>query len=124
MGNIEIKKMCETRAFYEFKDKNKKGEKIVVEITKVFPELTKGSLPMLWKEHGFTKKLYTSYLCADVYVTNEEGNCYGKYNPTVKPSKDGKRYVINFDWMLEVSDENIEKILKEVNRLAFVEVCR
>ena len=55
MGNIEIKKMCETRAFYEFKDKNKKGEKIVVEITKIFPELTKGSLPMLWKEHGFTK---------------------------------------------------------------------
>lgn len=124
MENFKIKKMGEHRYFYEFLEKNKKGEKIVVEITKVFPELTKGSLPMLWKEHGFTKKLYQSYLCADVYVTDEKENCYGKYNPTVKPSEDDKRYVINFDWMLEVSDENIEKILKEVNRLAFVEVCR
>ena len=124
MENVKIKKMGDHRFFYEFLEKNKKGEKIVVEVTECYSNCEKDSLPFLWKEHGFTKKLYKSYLCADVYVTDEEGNCYRKYNPTVKPSDDGKRYVINFDWMLEVSDENIEKILKEVNRLAFVEVCK
>lgn len=122
MKDVKITKMTETRSFYEFINKNKKGEKIVVEITKCYPEITDGSLPVLWKKHGFTRKLYTSYLSVDVFVTDKDGNCWGKYNPTIKLSDDKKRHVINFNWLLNVSDENIEKILKKIRKMAFQEV--
>ena len=121
MENVKIKKMGEHRFFYEFLEKNKKGEKIVVEVTECYSNCEKDSLPFLWKKHGFTNKLYYSYYSIDTFVTDKNGDCRMKYNPTVKLSDDKKRYVINFDWELEVSDENLEKILAEIKRLAFEE---
>ena len=112
-NNIIIKKMADTRAFYEFKEINKKGEKLVVEITECYYG-ENASLPKLWHQYGYTKKIYTNALCVDCYCYDKDNNCYGKYNPTIKLSKDKKRNVINFDWMLEVSEKNKNKILKEI----------
>ncbi len=115
MENVKIEKIPYSgRTLYTFKEKNKKGESLTVEITEVrFDEITKNSLPSLWKRYGYTKKLYDNYLCVECYCYDKKGNCWGRYNPTVKLSEDKKRNVIDFEWLLEISDENKEKILGE-----------
>ena len=50
-----------------------------------------------------------------VYVTDKDGNCYGRYNPHELP----KSHKINFDWVLEGTEENRIKILEEIEILAF-----
>lgn len=110
--NILIEQMTGHRTFYKFLEKNKINESLIVEITETYPDNTsKNSLPNLWKQHGFTNKLYNSYLNVDCYVTDKDGICWGKYNPTHKLSEDKKRNVINFDYMLEVSKENRKYLL-------------
>ena len=64
------KEMANHRAFYELNETNKNGEKINVEIMEIFPDNTsENSLPNLWLKHGYTNKLYNSYLCINCYVT-------------------------------------------------------
>ena len=115
MKNFIKKEMATHRAFYELEETNKKGEKISVEITEIFVDNTNtNNLPNLWLKHGYTNKLYNSYLCVNCYVTDKDGNCWERYNPTIKLSDDKKRNVINFDYLMEVSEENKEKLLKEI----------
>ena len=45
-----------------------------------------------------------------VYAYDKEGNCYGRYNPQILPH--GTK--INFDWILEATEENKERILNEI----------
>lgn len=116
---FNIKRMAEHRWFYEFKKKNRKNERIVVEVTYCFPDITDKSLPVLWKRNGYTKNILENYISIDVYCYEENGNCYGRYNPQIKLSEDKKRNVINFDWLLTVNEKNLNKILGEVERLAF-----
>lgn len=114
-NNVNIQKMTDTRAFYEFKEKNNKNEKLVVEITDCYYDNTsKNSLPNLWFRNGYTNKLYDNALHVDCYCYDEKNNCFSKYNPTIKLSGDKKRNVINFKWLLEVSKKNKEKIIKEI----------
>lgn len=113
-----IEKMGEHRTFYKFIEKNKLGEALTVEISETYPDNTsKHSLPNLWKEHGFTNKLYDSYLNIQCYVTDKVGTCWGKYNPTKKLSEDKRRNVINFDYMLEVSKENKKYLLDKIYKM-------
>lgn len=115
MKNFIKKEMATHRAFYDLEETNKKGEKISVEIMEIFPDNTNtNSLPNLWLKNLYTNKLYHSYLCVSCYVTDKNGNCWERYNPTIKLSDDKKRNVINFDYLLEVSEENKEKLLKEI----------
>lgn len=108
-----MEQTTETRRFYTFEETNKLGEKLVVEIGRCHAE-GKNSLPTLWYKHGWTKDLMTDYLVVNTYVTDTEGGCSGKYNPTHKLDEDGKRYVINFDWLFEPSDDNKDKVLNEI----------
>ena len=119
MENIkyEIIKSGKSNTFYKFKEKNKLGETLTVEITETFAD----SLPKLWKKHGFTNKLYSSYLNVNCYVTDKDGICWGRYNPTEKLSDDGKRKIINFDYLLEVSEENKMYLLDLIYKM-FMEV--
>lgn len=110
--------------FYTFEDRNKNGEQLIVELTNCYPDNTsKYSLPNLWKEHGYTTKIFDNYICVSTYATDNKGYCRGYYNPQEKPTADGKRRAINFDWMLEVTKENTEKILKEIYR-RFIECIK
>lgn len=102
------------RWMYEFEGKNRRDESLVVEITKCTNPGGKNSLPYLWKKHGWINRVLESYWGVQVYVTDTEGKCRGDYNPTSKISDDGKRMVINFDWMFEATEENREKLLKEI----------
>ena len=114
-----IEKKSEHRTFYKFTEKNKKGETLVVEISETYVDnsLKSDTLPKLWKKYGFTNRLYDSYLSIDRYVTDKQGICWGRYNPTKKLAEDGKRNIINFDYMLEVSEENKKYLLNLIYKM-------
>lgn len=94
-----------TSELYHFNDRNSKGERIEVEFTKY-----KGHFINLWYKKGFIKEPLENYWNIMVYVYDKEGNCYGRYNPQILPH--GTK--INFDWVLEATEENKDLILHEI----------
>lgn len=112
-----IERMAETRWFYTFLNTNEKGEKLVIELSKCFDNELKNSLPKLWNKKGYTNRVLKDYWCVNTYVKDTEGNSFGMYNPQHKLNETEKRMVINFDWMLEATEENKEKLINEVYKL-------
>ena len=104
--------------FYTFTDTNAKGEKICFELSKCENSGGSHALPVLWAKSGYIDRVLDTYWCLEVYATDTERQCWGRYNPCTKLSEDGKRAVINFDWMFESTEENREKLIEEVYRLA------
>ena len=106
-----------------FDELNSKGEKIQLEIVKCTHPGGKHSLPYLWKKHGYIDRILETYWSITTYATEDggKGSCWGRYNPQTKLSEDGKRQVINFEWMFEATEENRQKLIEEVERLAFAE---
>ncbi len=109
----------------QYETQNVKGETLVVNIQKVSHDLTyKKSLMNLWVKNGWLPKALESFWSIDTYVTDTEGNCYSRYNPQTiwyqQFDSKGKviqnRNIINFEWILEATLENYEKIVAEVER--------
>lgn len=103
-----------TREFYYFNDRNSKGERIEIEFVKIENDNNR-HLINLWYEKGFIKENLENYWQVAVYVYDKEGNCYGKYNPQILPH--GTK--INFDWILEATKENKERILNEIIKTTY-----
>lgn len=118
MKKYNVKKITEARRIYTFTEPNKKGEKIVVEITSCKNSGDPHALPKLWKKHGFINRELESYLTVNTYIYNETG-CWGLYNPQEKTSEDGKRRVIDFKWMFEATPKNEAALIAEVVRRAY-----
>ena len=89
--------------------KNAKQETMTIEIVHCENPGGKNSLPYLWYKEGLTDKVMETYIGCNTYVYDSENGCYGGYNVTEK--YDGKRNVINFDWLLEDTEENRKKII-------------
>lgn len=106
------------RMRYEFKDKNAKGEKITIELVSCTRYPGSRSLPILWEKKGIIDRILDTWVGVNVYVTSEDGTCRGAYNP----QESGIGHKINFDWMLEDTPENRDRILAEICRRAFEEV--
>lgn len=70
----------------------------------------KGHFINLWYKKGFIKEPLENYWNVIVYAYDKEGNCYGRYNPQILPH--GTK--INFDWILEATEENKKRILHEI----------
>lgn len=100
--------------YYTFTERNDIDEKIVVEISKCITENpnNKKCLPYLWWKSGYTDHILSSYWSINTYIYNDDGDCIGKYNPQVQGNR------INFEWMLEATEENLQRILEEVYRHA------
>ena len=96
--------------WFTFADRNALGEEIVVEFRKNENTHGKHSLPAMWKRKGFIDKEPETWWGVQTYVTDRQGRCSGKYNPT---TKDGK---LNFEWLLEATEENRQKIIDEIYR--------
>lgn len=96
-----------------FEGENKNGECIKVELSRIRAESS--SIMDKWVENGYIPKALPTWWSIDLYVTDKYGNCYGRYNPQELP----KSHKINFDWVLEGTEENRIKILEEIERLAF-----
>ena len=120
---FSVKRVCEFRAFYYLVDengldvRNRRGEKLCVEIGFCSDPGGKKSLPYLWHEIGYTKEIMKDWWSVQTFVTDCDGNCFRGYDPTIQGSWDGKRLEINFDWHLRATDENHAKLLEEVKRL-------
>lgn len=108
-----MEKMSKTREFYHFNDKNSKGERIEIEFTKVENDREK-YLINIWYKKGFIKEKLENYWHVIVYVYDKEGNCYGKYNPQILHGTK-----INFDWILEGTEENKDLILHEIIKATY-----
>lgn len=112
-----VEQMAGTRWFYTFTEPNVKGEKLVIELSKCTNWGGSNALPVLWNKHGYMDRVLETYWSIQTYVTDTEGRGWGAYNPQSKRSKDGKRAVINFDWMFEGTEDNREKLIDETFRL-------
>lgn len=118
-----VKRTSDCNAFYYLVDeqgfdlRNAKGEKLCVEIGRTdFYGNSKDSLPALWYKNGYTNEIMQNWWNVQTYVTDKDGECYGAYNPTIKPAPAAKRFVINFDWHLSATEENFRKLIEEVKR--------
>lgn len=94
---------------------NALGERMQFELTECYPDNSrKKSLPNIWHKNGFTNAPLNSYFSLNTYVTTEQGDCYGWYNPQIKLREDGKGLRLNFDYMLECNTFNKEKLIIEL----------
>ena len=112
-----VEQSAEKVWWYKFTEQNAKGETFTIELSKRTNCGGSHALPVLWHKNGMIDRVLETYWSIETYATDTEGNCYGRYNPQHKLSEDGKRAVINFNWMFETTEENKEKLLNEVFRL-------
>ena len=116
---FKAEKMGETRTRYSTEKKTDLGGGLIVDVTKVTPDNSyKGSLPNMWLKSGYIDRLLPDYWWIDTYAYDDKGGCWGLFNPQIK----GKR--INFDYMLEATEENLELLLKAVATLAYGEKAK
>lgn len=101
--------------YWEYPELNGKGERLVLEVNACYNVESPHSLPVLWFKNGWTDRLILDYWSVRPFVYDKDGNCYSGYDFT-KTSEDGQRRVIDFDWILEVTAENLEKMVKEILR--------
>lgn len=122
--NYTSERITGTRnTLYTFTERNNKGERLQVELSECYPDnKSKYSLPNLWKKHGYTDRTLANYYSVRTYATDPEGVCRGLYNPQelkISIVYSGERCAqkkINFSWMLEVTEQNRDKILQECFR--------
>lgn len=105
------------RMLRTFDRTSRERESVVAEFTLAENPHSRRSLPKLWYLQGRTDRELDSWWAVQVYATDEHGQCLSKYNPTVKPGGYGE--TLDFDWILEATDENMELISSEIERRAF-----
>ena len=99
----------------EFKFVNNKNEEILIWATKTEHDRNfRNGLMNLWVKHGYLKKFISSTWHLELFVRDNEGNCWNKYNPQIIPGQ----HKINFNWMLEATEENLIKLINETKLLA------
>ncbi len=95
------------------------GSRFTVEAMTVEHDLSRArDLMNIWKKAGYISKALPSHIAIYTYYTDNDGNCWGYYNITVKRSEDGKRRVIDFDYLREATPENEFELVAECIRLA------
>ena len=103
------------RRFYQSDQAN-----FTVEICECEYDRSPNSLMTLWVKHGWMRKYIEKTLSVTTYYTDDDGNCFGIYNPQVKTgiNEYGNPYPeINFSWMLEATPKNEQRLLNECERL-------
>lgn len=118
-----IKKYGEFTESYKYEDVNSLGETLEVDITLCTDPGGKKSLPALWQKAGHTSKRLLTWWSVSVMVTSPDGACRRDYNPQTvikekihKGKVVGCQPIINFEWLLEATEENKTKLLQEVER--------
>lgn len=95
------------------------GKNFIVEASRCECDLkSPRALMNIWKKRGYIAEALPSHIVIDTYYTDKEGNCWGLYNITEKNSEDGKRRVLNFDYLREATPENELELVAECIRLA------
>lgn len=106
-------------------DTNERGETALIDIHTCEMDFSHTyGLGYMWKRDGRIDGSFSTWWHIDTYVYDTKGNCFGAYNPQEmtylsKPDKTGHqqmRPVIDFNWLLEATEENLERILNEIYR--------
>ena len=93
------------------------GGVLVIEIrTSKADRRSKHDLMNLWVKNGHLPEFIPERLHVDTYFYDEDGRCWGYYNPTEKRGGAGR--VLDFDWMLPATPENEQRIVAECLRMA------
>lgn len=71
----------------------------------------------VWRKAGFIKTMLPTHIAVETYYYDINGNCWGLYNITEKLSDDGNRCVINFDYLREWTQDNINELVAECIRM-------
>lgn len=95
---------------------NKNGESVEVYATKTEHEKNSG-LMELWLKHGYLKNYIPTTWSIQTYCNTKDNGCRAYYNPTIKVSKDNKRMIINFDMMLEATENNLQRIFDNIQKM-------
>lgn len=61
----------------------------------------------LWKKAGYIKKELDTFIAVDAYYYDEKRSWASRYNATVKRDTKTHRSMINFDYLMEWTEENI-----------------
>ena len=129
----KVEKMADSRWLLHFK-KAINGQRITVELTRCTTSKTQKAM---WKEKTAKRYVPATYWRVKVEAYDQDENCHSWYNPTVRyehyeeikrhtsiwrPAYNeivkGTNCTINFDWLLEATASNAQKILAEVERMA------
>lgn len=105
------------RRLYTYLDPTPAGEVLEVEVTRIRDHGGAGSLAAMWRRQGLTDTVMTTWWHVQVCATDGHGRCRARYNPT-EVTGDG-RPRCDFAWLLEATEENLERILREVERRAY-----
>lgn len=69
----------------------------------------------IWKKHNFIDEVKDTHINISTFYTNEKGECIGKYN--IMTRRNGTRQMINFDYLLGATEDNIKLLVAECIRL-------
>ena len=114
-NTYKVEQLAGTRELITYDQLNAVGEKLQIEISLCTGCDGKHSLPYLWYKNGYTDHILKSYWYIETYITKADGSCCGLYNPQNVKGK------LDFAWVLEGTEENKEKILREFERRAYGE---
>lgn len=113
-AGYSVESFCR-RDRYTFESPNSKGERLIVDISGCdHDKRRRNDLMNVWKRAGYVSEFMPSHITVDTYVYNRLGDCCMRYNPTIKPG--GAGYVLDFDWLLEDTEENRARLLDECAR--------
>lgn len=110
----EVAQGC--RWFLNVNTKNKKGERLVIELTRCTCDTSsKNAITRRWEAAGFIPRAYESYWSVETYCYDPEGNCWGRYNPQITYNQEEKHACIDFRYLLDgATDENAAALVLEV----------
>ena len=75
-------------------------------------------LANLWVKSGYITKFLPTTAHITTYYTDIDGRCSGLYN--IQHTRDGK---IDFNYMLEATEENIKLLLAKCIRMCEMDIC-
>lgn len=120
IDGFTLTRVCGTndcRCLYDCDEVNAKGERLFVEVTSTEHQpQKKGSLMWHWLREGRLSKPLDRTYTFHCYVECPDGHCRERYNPTIKESEDGGRYVTDFDWMDEATEDHARRVFAEIRR--------
>lgn len=100
--------------YLKFERPNRKSEKLLVSFYKNINCGGKHSLPNIWYKKGYIGTRLQDWWSIETYVDMPNGDCCMKYNPQHKLSEDGKRFVLDFRWVMPCTYENFYRLLSEI----------
>lgn len=115
---------CVNRWYYIGDD-----ERFIINVTSCeHNKKDKNDLMNLWIQHGFVRTFLPTTLHVDTYFTTERGDCYGWYNIThilkeeLYGDKPYKRYILDFTYLLEATEENIKFLVNGCIRMREMDI--